>query len=31
MKEELVAGVHGIEGRYPFLDPKVVQEYLWLK
>lgn len=31
MKEELTAGVHGAEGRYPFLDPKVVQEYLWLK
>ena len=30
MKEELVAGSHGVEGRYPFLDPKVVQEYLWL-
>ena len=30
MKEELVAGAHGVEGRYPFLDPKVVQEYLWL-
>ena len=30
MKEELVAGAHGFEGRYPFLDPKVVQEYLWL-
>ena len=30
MKEELVTGAHGIEGRYPFLDPKVVQEYLWL-
>jgi hypothetical protein len=31
MKEELVSGAHGIEGRYPFLDPKVVQEFLWLK
>ena len=30
MKEELVSGAHGIEGRYPFLDPKVVQEFLWL-
>lgn len=30
MKEELVAGTHGIEGRYPFLDRFVVQEYLWL-
>jgi hypothetical protein len=26
MKEELVAGAHGIETRYPFLDPRVVQE-----
>lgn len=31
MKEELVAGAHGMEGRYPFLDPRVVQEYFWLK
>ena len=30
MKEELVAGTHGVEGRYPFLDKFVVQEYLWL-
>ena len=30
MKEELVGGAHGIETRYPFLDPAVVQEYLWL-
>lgn len=30
MKEELVAGVHGIESRYPFLDHRVVQEFLWL-
>ena len=30
MKEELVAGAHGVEGRYPFLDPAVVQEFLWL-
>ena len=30
MKEEMVAGAHGIEGRYPFLDREVVQEYLWL-
>lgn len=30
MKEELVAGVHGVEGRYPFLDRNVVQEFLWL-
>ena len=30
MREELVSGAHGVEGRYPFLDPKVVQEFLWL-
>merc|ERR1712151_1238339 len=30
MKEELVTGLFGIEGRYPFLDVGVVQEYLWL-
>ncbi|CAJ1403440.1 unnamed protein product [Effrenium voratum] len=30
MKEELVAGVHGVEARYPFLDRRVVQEFLWL-
>mmetsp|Transcript_24970 Transcript_24970/g.39209 ORF Transcript_24970/g.39209 Transcript_24970/m.39209 type:complete len:948 (-) Transcript_24970:402-3245(-) len=30
MKEELTGGAHGIESRYPFLDPHVVQEYLWL-
>ncbi|KAF4711383.1 hypothetical protein FOZ62_010990, partial [Perkinsus olseni] len=30
MKEEMVAGAFGIEARYPFLDRKVVQEYLWL-
>lgn len=29
-KDEFVAGAHGIEGRYPFLDPRVVQEFLWL-
>ncbi|CAE7911411.1 ASNS [Symbiodinium necroappetens] len=29
-KEEHVAGAHGVEARYPFLDPKVVQEFLWL-
>ena len=29
-KEEHVAGAHGVEARYPFLDPRVVQEYLWL-
>lgn len=29
-KEEYVAGTYGIEGRYPFLDKYVVQEFLWL-
>lgn len=29
-KEEHVAGAHGMEARYPFLDPRVVQEFLWL-
>ena len=29
-KEEYVGGSFGIEMRYPFLDPKVVQEFLWL-
>tara|TARA_R110000782_G_scaffold101678_1_gene188459 strand:- start:3058 stop:4431 length:1374 start_codon:yes stop_codon:yes gene_type:complete len=29
-KEENVPGAWGIEGRYPFLDFKVVQEFLWL-
>ena len=29
-KEECVAGSHGIEARYPFLDYNVVQEFLWL-
>eukprot|EP00009_Paramoeba_aestuarina_P000635 CAMPEP_0201508760 /NCGR_PEP_ID=MMETSP0161_2-20130828/2018_1 /ASSEMBLY_ACC=CAM_ASM_000251 /TAXON_ID=180227 /ORGANISM="Neoparamoeba aestuarina, Strain SoJaBio B1-5/56/2" /LENGTH=252 /DNA_ID=CAMNT_0047903519 /DNA_START=943 /DNA_END=1697 /DNA_ORIENTATION=- len=29
-KEEHVAGSFGLEARYPFLDEKVVQEYLWL-
>jgi len=28
MKEESITGGFGIEGRYPFLDRKVVQEYL---
>lgn len=31
MKEEYVTGAYGIEGRYPFLDRDVVQEFLWLK
>ena len=30
-KEESISGGFGIEGRYPFLDKKVVQEFLWLK
>lgn len=29
-KEEYVSGAYGIEGRYPFLDKYVVQEFLWL-
>lgn len=29
-KEEYVSGAYGIEGRYPFLDRAVVQEFLWL-
>jgi asparagine synthetase B (glutamine-hydrolysing) len=30
MKEEHVAGSYGIEARYPFLDKRVVQEFLAL-
>jgi len=30
-KEEYIAGYYGIETRYPFLDSKLVQEFLWLK
>lgn len=30
-KEEYISGAYGIEGRYPFLDKAVVQEFLWLK
>jgi len=30
MKEEAVAGAYGLEARYPFLDPMVVQEFLWI-
>lgn len=30
-KDEVISGLFGIEGRYPFLDKKVVQEFLWLK
>jgi asparagine synthetase B (glutamine-hydrolysing) len=29
-KEETVSGVYGIEGRYPFLDKHLVQEFLYL-
>jgi asparagine synthetase B (glutamine-hydrolysing) len=29
-KDEFVLGRHGLEGRYPFLDKQVVQEFLWL-
>ena len=29
-KEEYVSGMYGIEARYPFLDKKVIQEFLWL-
>jgi len=28
MKEELIAGAYGLEARYPFLDPEVVQAFL---
>lgn len=31
MTVELTGGAHGIEARYPFLDPLVVQEFLWLR
>lgn len=29
-KEEYVSGSYGLEGRYPFLDKNLVQEFLWL-
>ena len=29
-KDEFVIGRHGIEGRYPFLDKQLVQEFLSL-
>ena len=29
-KEEYTASLFGIETRYPFLDKKLVQEFLWL-
>jgi asparagine synthetase B (glutamine-hydrolysing) len=30
-KDEYILGRHGIEGRYPYLDRSLVQEFLWLK
>ncbi len=30
-KDEVITGLYGIEGRFPFLDKNVVQEFLWLK
>ena len=27
-KEEIISGLYGIEGRYPYLDKDVVQEYI---
>jgi len=30
MKEEIAGGYFGLECRYPFLDPAVIQEFLWL-
>ena len=30
MKEEYVSGSFGLEGRYPYLDKNVVQEFLSL-
>jgi asparagine synthetase B (glutamine-hydrolysing) len=30
-KEEHVSGAYGLEARYPYLDPRVVQEFLWLR
>ena len=29
-KEEYIAGSYGIETRYPYLDRRLVQEFLWL-
>jgi asparagine synthetase B (glutamine-hydrolysing) len=29
-KEEYIAGHHGVETRYPFLDKALVQEFIWL-
>jgi asparagine synthetase B (glutamine-hydrolysing) len=30
IKEEYAAGAFGIENRYPYLDVRVIQEFLWL-
>ncbi len=30
-KEESLTGGFGLEGRFPFLDKNVIQEFLWLK
>lgn len=30
MRDESVLGSHGMEARYPFLDKRLVQEFLWL-
>ena len=30
MKEEIVTSTYGMEGRYPFLDKNLIQEFLWL-
>ena len=30
MKEEFAAGAHGLEARFPFLDLRLAQEFLWL-
>lgn len=29
-KDEFILGRHGLEGRFPYLDRRVVQEFLWL-
>jgi asparagine synthetase B (glutamine-hydrolysing) len=29
-KDDFITGGFSIEGRYPFLDPEVVQEWLWM-
>ena len=30
LKDEMISGIYGIEGRYPFLDKNVIQEFLSL-